>query len=74
VACKKGETDQVLINPVLTTYEHRRNLLGGQGENPPPIFLYLRIMFLAARFKKGKLIIGVRLGERGVCLLRAGSK
>jgi hypothetical protein len=41
---------------------------------PLEYFFYLRINFLATEVKRDNKKIGVTVGERGVCILRTGSK
>jgi len=36
----------------IQTYKHRRNF--GEGVNTLPLFLYIRVVFLATALKKGK--------------------
>ena len=52
--------------------------MGRQGSNCPPpslskIFLFANNSF-GYRVEEGQIKIGVKMGERGVCILRADSK
>ena len=61
------------------SFIHRRNLgadKGGQIPPPPNICFYPRIyiyIFFVTDLKRGKKL-GVRVGERGIRILRTGSK
>ena len=46
----------------------------GQGPPPPIFFFLLKTFFLGEYWvEDGQIKIGVRMGERGVCVLRTGS-
>ena len=48
---------------------------GGREINPPPpvFFLPKNSFLLATEFKRANKKIGVRVGERGICILGTGS-
>ena len=43
------------------------------GANTPPIFSYPRTVMFATVLRMANKIIGLTVGERGVCILRTGS-